>query len=448
MRDPSSIKSTIPSVYGKKASLVILAALCAFLLCPPDVAAFSPENPHNRPLLAQSRRPSSDMGINRGSSTEELIYVLENSQFPHKRAYAADLLLEREATEAIPSLVRAIEDPEDVVQNAAAEALVKMADETILSQMLENLDNPMPGARKYSAYVLGKLGKGKDPREIRDVIEALENKAKDPDHLVRKMIIVELAELKSDTSKSIFIDGLKDKDPDVRMHSAAALEKFKGEDVEVALAEALQSEMNQTVRSNIATALSALGTKTALKALIVVLPFEKEPLRADIAVKLGEAGTDEAVEVLADLLVSDRSSRVRETAALGLLKAKKLSTLPALASALKDRVATVRIAASEALMAFGDNSVAAELINAMGDSSDTVADNAARALVRMRDKNTIPDLIRILDHPDDGVVDRAAAVLEELTYKPYGNNTKMWKQWYKESYKKNDRQQASAEPTE
>jgi len=412
---------------GFSATIILLLACALF---PAEALSLSPETDQSVLLLAQNKSPDSCVVVSKYCSTASLIYAMKHFEYRHQRRLAAQLLGEREATEALPDLLDALKDPEDVVQCGAAEALANIGDETIFEQLIENLKDPRPGVRKYSAYVLGQAAKRLGTTGGYDVIEALETASNDENNLVRVEAVYALYELGR--------SGLKDEEPGVRRHSANALEKIGGRDAERALTAALQEETDQDVRQNITTALSGLGSSYAMDALVASLPFESEPVRVSIAAKLAETRTPRAIRVLTDLLASDRSPRVRTNAAVGLLKAKDPSTVPALVNALKDRIATVRVPASEALIELADDSIMDSLLDAMDDTNSTVADNAATAIVRINNLDAVPDLIQMLDSPSKVVVERTVAVLEELTYRPYGSNIQKWNTWYEENFKTSD----------
>ena len=423
------------SMIGRVIPLAIIASLvCLFS----SVAAsdFSPDDGRSDMILAKDAGRGADMVVSPRTSTEDLIWALGNAQFPSQRRYAAEILGKRNATEAVPGLLDALKDPEDVVQNDAAEALASIGDEAIIEQLIENLKEPRACVRRYSAYVLGQFAKKQDDtRNCHDIVDALLTLTKDEDDLVRRDVVYALFEIGAPSSKSVFIEGLKDEDPTVRRYSAGALGKMKGRDAEDALTEAFKCEADENTRRSIAAALTDLGTRAALIVIIENLPNEAEVVRMDFAKKLAGVDSPVAITTLSKLVIEDWSPRVRANAAASLLETKDPSTLPVLKKALKDRVVTVRIPASAALIELADESAAGDLLEALGDSSPIVADNAAKALVRMGSLDLVPGLIEMLDDPRPAAVDRAIAVLQELTYKPFGSNAQAWKTWFEESFK-------------
>ena len=430
-----------------------IALLLACLLSPSEVFCQPPDEGNGTFLLAKTVRDKSNMTVGRTTETEDLIWALENHEYTAPRKNAAVYLGDRGATEAIPNLLNAMKDPEYVVQEAAAEALTKVGDEALFEPLIENLSSSRFHVREYSAYVLGHLAKGKDHREILDVVHALESLAKDESNLVRDQVYNALLEIGASSCRGIFIEGMKDKDPAVRRHSANALGKLQGSEAEDALVAAYEIELNQETKQAISTALGTFGSEKALQALVSTMYKEPPAERAKITTKLADSGSQEAVDILCNLIESDTSPVVRARAAEGLLRAKNPSSIHALAQALSDRVGSVKIPASKALAELAksstaelaESSITDELIAAMGDTDDRVSENAANALVSLGDQKVIPDLIPLLDHADESVVDRTTAVLEALTYKPYGTNVKRWKIWFEEDYKPDDAQEPDDE---
>ncbi len=404
---------------------VILASIAI------PVHAAPAESGEKRLSLAQNEEQQSPIFVDILSTTQELVYALEHSKLKHQRRYAAELLGDHKDKEAIPALMRALRDPEEVVQKAVAEALAKLGDPSIFEELVANLSDPNPCVRKYSAYVLGRLAK----KEDRAVVEGLESEAGDKDTSVRVEVIYALKEIGSPSSRDIFIQGLNDEDSRIRIYSATALGDLKGPDAGWALGRALEQETDEDVRRIIASALGKVGSVYSVGALVSALPNETPSVRADIASALGDIKSPEAVHALVRLLSSDSSPEVRSKAAIGLLKAKDPSTVHALADALKDRTVIVRRPASEALIYVADASVIDELVDALGDTDATVADNAATTLIRLNDLQAVHKLITVINSPNSSQAVRATTVLGEITHRPYGHNVEKWKEWYEENFK-------------
>jgi HEAT repeat protein len=385
------------------------------------------EQATSRVLIAQSQAP---LLVNVASPTKDLIHALEHSDLKYQRRYAAELLGGRDET-ALPALLFALRDPEEVVQLAAAESLAKIGTASIFPELVENLSSSRPTVRKYSAYVLGRKAKNTD----QEVVQALEALTADPVDNVRAEVFYALCEISSVSSRDIFIQGLNDSDTRVRRYSAAALGKIKGSDASRALAFALQRETSEDVRRMIASALGKVGSSSSVDALIDALPLETPAVRIDIATALGEAKTPRAITALTELLIDDSNAQVREKAAIALRDAKAQSAVESLAKALKDRAVIVRRPASEALIDLADTSVADQLVDALDDTDDIVADNATVALIKLNSLDSVHGLIEMLENPNSRARERAIRALEEITLRPYGANIEKWKKWYDEFFR-------------
>lgn len=408
------------------ASLVLLAVVVVEV--PPVEGASS--------FLSKERQVAEANGhgvpsvVDSSLSTPQLIVALQHAEFRYQRRLAAQYLGERGEAETVPYLVRALEDPEEVVQKAAAESLVKLGGAEIFGELIERLDNSRESVRKYSAYVLGRLG----TKENRTVVEALEKLAGDPDGAVRAEAFYALYEINSPSSEDIFVHGLRDKEPRVRSYAATALGNLKGKVGEKALINAFERETNEDVRRIMASALGKIGSAPAVSALVEALPNETPAVRADIAVALGETKTPETMEALTKVL-SDPNATVRTKAAESLLRMNDPTTADALASALSDPAVSVRRPASKALVRLATKSQVDELIAALGDSDETVAQNVMDALIGLNDLDVVHELMEVIDSPNYRQAARALRVLEEITHRPYGSDIHQWKKWYQEYFK-------------
>ncbi len=411
--------------------MLLLCCLCS------DGSAFSPQPEHHRLYLAQDTSDDNKLLITETSPTESLIQALEYAEYAYQRRNAAIWLGERSAKEAIPYLLKGLKDPEEVVKSGAAKGLALIGEKsihaTVLEELKANLADADPQVRQYSAYVLGQFGK-KAGKEDPEIVETLENLAQDENELVRVEVIYALYEIGSPSSENIFVQALKDDEPRVRQYAATALGEIKTPMSAEALVSTLENETDEDVRGTIAAALGKHGSAYAVTALLAVLPHEKEPVRAQIATKLGEVKAPAATEALANLMLSDSSSKVRANAANSLLKLKDPSTVPALASALKDKVPTVRIPASSALVDLANDSVLDALIDALGDNDDRVANNAATALMRLGNLDAVHKLMPLIDSPNQTQSNLAIEVLQAITYRDFGSDIKQWKEWYGETF--------------
>jgi HEAT repeat protein len=378
-------------------------------------------------ILAQ-QRGQDFIFVDETSPSADLFEALHQSTLKYQRRYAAQILGERKEPAAVPHLLRALQDPEDVVQRAAAEALVKIKDTSIFPSLIANLNAERPSLRQYSAYILGQLA----TKENKSVVQALEKLSADKESSVRLEVIYALYRIGSPSSAPIFTGGLVDDEPRIRSYCANALGNLKLPDAGESLKAALEGEEDADVRRSIIFAMGQIGGSSSARVLAEAAMGESPSLRADIADALAEIKTPEATRTLTEML-SDPAPTVRARAAAALINVKDSTAAGPLAKALEDRSVLVRRPASEALIYAADASVIDELVKALGDSDSVVADNAARALIAVNDLDAVNPLIKALEEQTKKV--RALHVLEELTHRPYGDDITKWVQWYEENFK-------------
>jgi HEAT repeat protein len=414
------------SIFRKFLFILVCAGCLASFLTD---QAFSLHLPSGEKIIAVAQQRRGDfIFVDETSPSADLFEALHESTLKYQRRYAAQILGERKELAAVPHLLRALEDPEDVVQRAAAEALVKINDTSIFPSLIANLNAERPSVRQYSAYILGQLA----TRENKPVVEALEKLSADRESSVRLEVIYALYKIGSSSSAPIFTGGLVDDEPRIRSYCANALGNLKLPDAREALTAALEGEQDADVRRSIIFAIGQIGGSYSAKVLAEAAIGESSSLRADIADALAEIKTPEATQALTEML-DDRDPTVRARAAAALINVKDSVAAGPLAKALKDRSVLVRRPASQALIYAADSSVIDELVDALGDSDSEVADNAARALIAVNDLEAVHPLIDALDEQTKR--DRALHVLEELTHRPYGDDIAKWVRWYEENFK-------------
>jgi HEAT repeat protein len=406
--------------------LILAIALIVATTVVSEPVLCSDEAPNATAPVRQDQ--SAPILVDASSPTADLVRALQHSTLKYQRRYAAQIIGERKEPGTARYLIQALEDPEDVVQKAAAESLVNMNDRSLFPQLVDNLSSPNCSVRQYSAYVLGQLA----TKEDHAVVEALEKRAGDEKSAVRIEIIYALYSIGSASSKGTFVRGLLDEEPRIRSYCANALGNLKIADAGAVLSAALDNEMDESVRRSIVSAIGKVGGSASARTLAEAVTNETPSLRADIADALGEIKTPEATRALVELL-SDGNVNVRARAASALANARDSSAAGPLAEALKDRSVLVRRPASEALIYVGDSSVIEQLVEALGDPDPEVAANAARALIQVNDLNAVHALINALDRENQK--SRAVMVLTEITHRPYGADVAKWVQWYEENFK-------------
>ena len=305
------------------------------------------------------------------------------------RIYAAQELGEigSAAKDAVPSLIKALKDEDEVVRICAAEALRRIGE---LKAQVSTLIELLKGTNKYvcalAAETLGKIGRAakKAVPELREVL-------KDKEEKVRRAAANALAGIGQAAKKAIpdLVETLKDKDQEVCQNAAMALAAI-GLPAVAALIEVLKNEdEHEQVRRAAIKALANIGweAKDAIPDLIEALKDKskevaKQTLRA--LVMIGSLAVPALIEGL-----NEKNEEYFWEYALGtiadvgytdVVKANDLAA--AFIERLKDRSWEVRKFAASALGEIGNKSekTVAALRDACKDPDDNVREAAEKAL--------------------------------------------------------------------
>jgi len=226
------------------------------------------------------------------------------------------------AEPAIPGLVAALADKEDLVAKAAGETLGKLGGPAV-NPLVEALKDGNPVVRRYATMALKEIG-AKAKNAVPMLIDALH----DQDVATRQFAALALNEIGPD-AKAATIDlvyaMLRDKDKDVRNNSALALLRVNPDPSVAAPA------FRQGLRDKLAVGV----TDCAVEGLT----------------KLGAAGVPELSNALKD---QDNDVRRRAAEILGKLGAAAKPAVPALKAAANDADPAVKAAAQKALDAIGN----------------------------------------------------------------------------------------------
>ncbi|MGA2698754.1 MAG: HEAT repeat domain-containing protein [Methanoregula sp.] len=177
-----------------------------------------------------------------------LVHTLHNSADPAIRGYAAYLLGNAKTPQAIRPLIEALGDMDKSVREQAMLALVatgKAATEPLAAAMKD----PRWETRYRAVEALGKLA---DEKALKPLVQGLRDNR---DH-VRYMAAKGLKGLGDSTAIDPLIILLKDENRLVRLMAVRALSAIGGEKVTTALKAALGNETDETVREEIAGALT------------------------------------------------------------------------------------------------------------------------------------------------------------------------------------------------
>lgn len=271
---------------------------------------------------------------------------------PAREAAAFALgILGPDAREAIPTLLRALQDKEGLVCWEAAKALGRLGQEAVPG-LITTLADTNAVARQMAAHALGLIGP-----EAAPAVPALIERLNDPDAQVRTRVARSLTTVGAPGTPAL-IETLERGSDAAREGAAKALAGYYVmlRRAEPALIQMTQSEVPANRRQ-------------AIETLLYIQAFDPPAIEAYTA---GVA--DPAVEV-----------RLLAVQALGLAGDKAAGAVSALTKCLSDEVAAVRASAARVLGRSGPAARPAmsELERLKGDPEETVRKAATEALSRI-----------------------------------------------------------------
>ncbi|HWT39625.1 MAG TPA: HEAT repeat domain-containing protein [Paraburkholderia sp.] len=286
-----------------------------------------------------------------------------------------------------------------------------------------------------------------DPRTLAPEAAALLPRLTDEDAAVRRIALIELADLEDPDALQPIVAALKhDASSDVRSEAARVLGAWEQHDIIEALCNALR-DTDDNVREAAASSLSALKQTSSGAVLCVwaddpapfvqrailralrelrcadafapalrALEHEDSNVRIEAVGVLGWLKDARALAPLADIAVRDATAEIRRTAvgALGFALADDPVTSPALLHALVDPAWQVREEAATTLGKLRAKSARDALIAALDDAYWQVRLRAARGLGQLGDRVAAQPLVALLSHAISNLRKEAALALGEL----------------------------------
>ncbi|PVY69288.1 HEAT repeat protein [Cupriavidus alkaliphilus] len=283
------------------------------------------------------------------------------------------------------------------------------------------------------------------PDVLATAIDTLAPRLTDPDPAVRRVAVLQLADLEDEASVPLLLHRLQsDPAPGVRAEAARTLANWEAEQVVSALAAALAdadrevaeaaaqalSELKEPasgaallpwvthhepfVRASAWRGLRELRYTPAFDAAMAALSDAAAPVRREAVTVLGWLKRNEALPALAHVTASDADTDVRRAAAGALGLAADVSARDALLSALRDHAWQVREEAAQTLGKLKFAEVVPSLVNALEDAYWQVRLQAARALGKIGDRRALKPLTVQLGHAISNLRKEAALSLGSL----------------------------------
>ncbi len=197
-------------------------------------------------------------------SIEELLNALEHDD-PIERRYAAEDLGEFGDPGAVPALIKALDDPDRAVREAAADALINISGEEVVKAVVPLLYSEVVHLRNYATEVLAQLGS--------EAIPALLQECESENADVRKFaidVLGQLGEVHRIPDIQPILKLLNDENVNVAASAAEALGRIGDPDAIPELAKYLDGP--PWLQCNVLHAISQIGGKQARETLEQIDP--------------------------------------------------------------------------------------------------------------------------------------------------------------------------------
>lgn len=277
----------------------------------------------------------------------------------------------------IQSLIKALNEPGADIQAKALQALKEIADETILPDLLQVIENP--DGRKYPLII-----------DVIDLLVALNSK---------KTTFPKLREL----LKSLY--------PGIRQIAVLALDKFNARESIPDLIDALHDDPSIRVRRAIISALGNIGYQEIIPYILNMLDSQQEEedngrMFSTAASALAKLDSDQAL--------LHHHGLVRR-AVISLLEKQNLEVaLPRLAVALKDADCLVRAEAMRIIGKLKVKELIAEVLQGLEDSETGVQMQAAYAIGQICSVEIMPELLKKLKNEDSETRKKIVDAMQNL----------------------------------
>lgn len=277
-------------------------------------------------------------------------------------------------TPAVETVGTCLAEPDLSVQESASAILAAIADERVLTPLIQALRSGDWIVRMHAAKALGRVRKA-------DAVEPLVPLLQDKVKAVREEAAAALAAI-GDAAVPSLLAALQHEDWLVRLHAVESLGKAKSKRAVEPLLWLLFNDRDSAVREDAVQALGEIGDPQAVEYLFTAM---QEPgLRALAVEALGRIGEARAVPMLIDILVgADPPPATRTVAGCG---------------DRWDEETMTQGAAARALGAIGDERAIPALVAAL---NRTVTRAEAAAALTKFGPAVIPFLLPLLNEPHD-----------------------------------------------
>jgi HEAT repeat protein len=347
----------------------------------------------NCKIRARAANRLGTMGEKAKAAVPQLIAMLADEDvtghaypFIYKVYGYASIALQRIGLPAVPGLTQALKNPNERVRARAAEALGGIgarAKNAIPALLNVSKDDPCERVRSEAVKVLRKI----DPSGAMTTASFVRLARTDTASQVRCRAFAALEEIDRNTKRAIpvFIQGLKDEDPNVRGLVARVLGRY-----------------GPKAKSAVPALRNALSDQAYRHHGISIHLFRCRPVRYDVAESLGKIGADAraALPDLRRMLNRDADGEVRVAAAMAILRIDPgaKDPVPGLIAVLQDdqQGGCGRELAADGLAELGPAAVSAlpALKKTLGDEDHFLRMSTVQALVAIGGKEMVPLLVK------------------------------------------------------
>jgi len=382
----------------------------------------------------QEKRPSKDDQF----ITEIFRQFKDEDESTYRRAKKELVLMGKPA---VPTLIRALSDPDERIRIKAVDALGEIRDYEAVPALIQELkdDNENPSVRSGAAYALRDICESYALRDIcrSTVVPALIEALRDG--FASEDVFMALDDILGDIGESAqvaqavmptLIQLLRDGNPYLSGGAASVLSSI-GSPAVPKLIEVLRDE-NPMVRQNAVGALQRIGgcAQAAVPELMERLKDQDASVRLSAAIALGDIDQSKLNMVIPLLLKALKDAALRDNASYALnrmfsnaqaaecIRSLSKEAMPALIEALRDGNQVVRAHVAPLLGNIADlaKDAVPALIEALKDGHEYVRNSVAWTLRNIGPdaKEAVPALIQALTDETAGVRATAAGTLGQI----------------------------------
>ncbi len=326
------------------------------------------------------------------------------------------LLGEVRSDEAIPRLLKFVEDSDSDVRSRAVDALGAIGSEVAISRLLKLVEDSDSDVRKSAVDALGAIG---DKAAIPGLLKLLEHSDDD----VRKMVVDALGKIGDKDAIPGLLKLVEHSDDDVREIVADALGEI-GDDAAIPGLLKLVEDSGEDVRYSVADALGKIGSEAAIPGLLKLVEDSDFAVRERVAYALGKIDCEAAIPLLFKL-VEDSNFLVRALAQDVLIKIGYRVAIPRLVPLVEKSEYNMNISAEDVLSDMSistkklldeiDDEVAIPLLlELVEDSGFQYNTKLVNTLCKIGSEAAIPGLLKLVEHSNSYVREMVLDVLGNI----------------------------------